>query len=240
MPAAMASVLLMPLGLEALPLKLMGLGLSAVMLISDWVASWPGAGLRLPRLGVIEAALLSVALAILLLPQTRLRWASLPVFALAIAWLLLPRAGTVLLVDERAGNVALMTTDGLVPAVPRQASRSLSRWLAQAGDDAGVKAATQREGWTCTAQSCDAQSGPMRIVFLRKTAQPLPPCPQADILVSQEPLRRRCKGRLATIDRFDVWRNGAYAVATDGTLTHARGGQGVRPWVYEARARSKQ
>lgn len=42
MPAAMASVLLMPLGLEGAPLFIMGWGLKAVMLVSDWVANWPG------------------------------------------------------------------------------------------------------------------------------------------------------------------------------------------------------
>ena len=60
---------------------------------------------------------------------------------------------------------------------------------------------------------------------------------KADILISQEPLRRRCKGKLVTIDRFDVWRNGAYAVNSNGQIRHTKGEQGTRPWVYEPRAR---
>jgi competence protein ComEC len=41
MPAATLSVVLMPLGLETLPLWVMGVGLEGVLLVSDWVAALP-------------------------------------------------------------------------------------------------------------------------------------------------------------------------------------------------------
>jgi competence protein ComEC len=239
MPAAMASVILMPLGLEVVPLKVMAIGLSAVMAVSDWVASWPGAGLRLPRLGAAEAALLSVALALLLLPQTKMRWFAVPLFALSLLWIAVPRPDTLLMVDERAGNVALHTPDGLVPALADRAPANVARWLAQSGDNASVKLAFQRKGWTCRGNVCDSVQSGHRIAFLLKSVMPAAACPQADILISQEPLRRRCKGRLLTIDRFDVWRHGAYEVFADGTFRTVRGQQGARGWVYEPRAKSK-
>jgi competence protein ComEC len=240
MPAAMASVLLMPLGLEVLPLKLMAAGLWLVMTISDWVASWPGAGVRLPRLGTVEAALLSMALALLLLPRTHLRLTAVPVFLLATAAFLVPKPGLFLLVDERAGNVAVQTPEGLVPALPRRAAGSVSRWLAQAGDDASFKEAAARAAWICSPQSCVSAAASLKVAFLLKTTSPFLKCPEADVIVSQEPLRRRCKGKRLTIDRFDVWRNGAHAVFADGSAEHVRGLQGQRPWVYEPRARERK
>jgi competence protein ComEC len=165
---------------------------------------------------------------------------SLPVFASALVVFLMSKPPVVLLVDERAGNVAVLSAQGLVPAVPKQAAASVSRWLAQSGDDASFKQASTRSAWTCAAQNCMATAGTMQVAYVLKSSSPFVKCPTADVLVSQEPLRRRCKGKRLTIDRFDVWRNGAYSVDADGTATHVRGVQGFRPWVYEPRARAKR
>jgi competence protein ComEC len=238
MPAAMASVILMPLGLEVVPLKFMGWGLQGVMLVSDWVANLPGAGQRLPLIDVNIAAALALAAAFLFLPITRLRMLAVPFAVLAFALLWRGSEKALLLIDERAGNVALVTEPGLVPASPKQGAASVSRWLTQAGDTTGFKNAAKREGWTCSAVLCEANQAGFKIAFILKQPLGIQHCPNADILVSQEPLRRRCKGTKVTIDRFDVWRNGAYAVLVDGRVEHVRQAQGLRPWVYEPRART--
>ena len=239
MPAAMLSVLLMPLGLEAVPLKLMAVGLKGVMLVSDWVAAWPGAGVRLPLISTGVAATLAFGVTLLLLPITRVRWFAVPFLFAALLLFSSASPKPMLLVDERAGNVALRTKAGLVPALPKQAAASVSRWLAQDGDDGGFKQAVTRTAWTCTAGICKASHSGLTFAFLLKQPLVVVPCPKVDVLVSQEPLRRRCKGTKITIDRFDVWRNGAYAVFANGEILHARGEQGQRPWVYEPRARAK-
>jgi competence protein ComEC len=217
----------------------MGWGLQLVMVISDWVASWPSAGLQLPRLEISVAATLSFAMALLLIPMTKLRLFCLPTFAAAFLLVAFGQNDPIALVDERAGNVAIQTAAGLVPAVPKSAAASVSRWMQQAGDAAGFKQATQRPGWNCVAGTCLAHSQGMSIAFLPKQAVPTLKCPQVDVLISQEPLRRRCKGKRITIDRFDVWRNGAYAIYADGSTKNTKAIQGKRPWVYEPRARSK-
>ena len=43
MPAALATLIALPFGLEHWPLIVMGKGLSGMLLIAEWVASWPGA-----------------------------------------------------------------------------------------------------------------------------------------------------------------------------------------------------
>jgi competence protein ComEC len=239
MPAAMISVMLMPFGLEGLPLQAMGWGLRVVMLISDWVASWPGAGVQLPRTPVQVAAVLAFATAMLALPITKLRLVSVPFFVFAIVLMMNGQQRPILLVDERAGNVALVTDHGLVPAMAKTAASSVSRWMAQAGDNAGFKQAVLRSGWTCVEGICTAQSGRRSIAFMPKQALLQVKCPVVDVLIAQEPLRRRCKGKRLTIDRFDVWRSGAHAVFDDGHVETTKTLQGQRPWVYEPRARSK-
>jgi competence protein ComEC len=57
-------------------------------------------------------------------------------------------------------------------------------------------------------------------------------CATAEIVVSVIPTRRHCTGPSLVIDRFDVARNGAYAVwLTDGiAVDTAQDVRGARPW----------
>jgi competence protein ComEC len=173
------------------------------------------------------------------LPVTRIRFAALPLFLIAAAFMVVESSKPIVLVDERGANVALQTDLGLVPAVPKSAASSVSRWLSQAGDTANFKTAFNRKAWTCENGICLANSAELSIAYLPKQAIPTWRCPNVDVLISQDPLRRLCKGKRATIDRFDVWRNGAYAVFANGQLDTAKSSQGARPWVYEPRARAK-
>jgi competence protein ComEC len=239
MPMAMLGVFLMPLGLEALPLKIMELGLQGVVWISDWVASWPAAQSLWPLLPVQAAVLLSLAAVLVCLSASRLRWLAVPCVALA-ALFVTPQK-PLLLFDERGANVALLTEAGYVPAAAKGASYSAGRWLQQAGDDASVAETAKRAGWSCNAGTCNAKEQGVTISYLQRSVEHNMTCPVADILLAEFPLRRRCKGKRVTIDRFDVWRNGAHAVYTVGNslkVTTAREMQGARPWVYAPRARN--
>ncbi len=241
MPMAMLAVLLMPFGLEGLPLSIMERGLEVMMWISDWVASWQNANLQLPLLSVEAAMFASFAAAALCLPVSRLRWLALPLVCAAAYFTQVPKP--TLLVDERAGNVAVMTKQGLTPALPGQAPMSLSRWMDIFGDNATSKVAAQRAGWTCADGICRTKVRETEIAFLSRAHETKRTCPKVDVLVAAYPLRRMCRGKSVTIDRFDVWRNGAYAVFVDDgsvEVVNSKSEQGKRPWVYEARAREKK
>jgi competence protein ComEC len=238
MPTAMLSVFLMPLGLETLPLKLMELGLAGVVAVSDWVASWPTAQSLWPLLPAHAAILLSLAAVFVCLSASHLRWLALLCVALAAGFVTPQKP--FLLFDERGANAAFLSGNGYVPAIAKGASFSAGRWLQQAGDNASVVDAAKREGWSCNAGVCDAKEGGLAISFLQRAAEQNVTCPVADVLLAEFPLRRRCKGKRVTIDRFDVWRSGAHAVYIDGNsilVTTTRALQGTRPWVYAPRAR---
>ena len=212
------------------------------MLISDWVTSWPQAGTQLPRLSVFTAALLALAAACVCLSVTRLRLLSIPLLCAAVASIALTHRPDVL-VDERASNVAIHTSVGLVPAEGTRATFLVSRWLDEYGDALSAKKAALRPGWICTTDVCSANLAAVQITFLKGEGNALRPCPKTDVLVASYPLRFRCKGRLLTIDRFDVWRNGAHAIWLSNdkaVMKTVRQSQGERPWAYQPKARSKR
>lgn len=242
MPMALLAVLLMPFGLEALPLMVMEQGLRTVMAISDWVASWPNAGLAMPLLNAEAAAALSFAAAFLAMPRSALRWLSLPLLAvgIALAW---QQTSPDVLVEERAQTAAAVDNAGyLVPLPDKRGRFAVNRWLLARGQNQKAADAAKWPLWTCDASQCRATVKGRDVVFLRETADHFKPCPRAAVVIAQYPLRRRCKGTLATIDRFDVWRQGGHALtftAQGVEVATARGAQGDRAWRVWPRPRLK-
>lgn len=163
--------------------------------------------------------------------------------ALAGLYGALPGPGADLLVEERAQAIAARNANGaLVPAPGLKGNFAVKRWLAARGDAVRAPEAALRPLWICSPSACLADVRGRKVAFLKATAEIAKPCPVADVIVAQYPLRRRCRGRLITIDRFDVWRNGAHALTLTENgvqVTTARGEQGQRPWSWAPRPRTK-
>ena len=110
MPAAVLGGALMPLGLDGLPLDLMGWGIKVMM----GMAAWMAARTPLDAVGAIpplSVLVLTGALVVVSVSTTRLRWLALPltvVGAVLIATRELPDA----MVSEDAALVALRFDDG--------------------------------------------------------------------------------------------------------------------------------
>lgn len=244
MPAGMAAALLMPLGLDSWPLRLMGWGVEGVLAIARFVAAWPGASL----------------------PATPLPGWGLAMVAAGMVWLALWRGGwrllgvALILLGLGAGRFsrppdALISADGRLIGLrhadgqvflargPGASRFVVEAWLRAWGQ---TEAAAQPD---CTGALCRlrlAPDGPL-LVMLRHTPPPPrgrnagrditppaePPCGQAAIILSPEPVRGRCEGSVV-IDRFSVWRDGAHAVwlGRDGAMVLSdRAARGDRPWV---------
>jgi competence protein ComEC len=242
MPMALLATLLMPFGLEAAPLLVMEKGLKTMMQISDWVAAWPHAGFALPLLSPVVAMALAFAAVFAFTAQSAVRLLSLPCLVLA-AWFWWSHVPPHILVEERARTVAARDADGNLVPVPGKGPRfAVGRWLSQAGQNETPAMAAKRPLWTCLPDHCKAVISGRSVAYLRATAELAKPCPAVDVLISQYPLRRRCRGKLATIDRFDVWRQGAHTVTFNNSaavVDTARAAQGFRPWTYAPRPRAK-
>ncbi len=237
MPAALLAVVLMPLGLEALPLALLEQGLKVVIAISDAIAALPGANAVAPRAPAMVMLLLGAGVIAASLLAGPLRVAGLALVAAgAAAGLLRPEPFPDILVDRTGSNAAIRTAEGLlVPAHSRRARFSVEKWLAANGEEEGPGEAARRPGWACAASRCEARVKGRRVVYLSRWQEGrAPDCTGADILIADFPLRRFCRDVPLRIDRFDLWRSGAHAVFIDGGVLRvetARAAQGDRPWV---------
>jgi competence protein ComEC len=246
MPMALVATLLMPLGLEALPLFAMGQGLDLVLAISDLVAAFPQAQMTVPQVPAAEVLVVALGCASFCLLEGPVRTAGLGVAVLGLLLALADRPVPDVLVDGAAGNVALRNGEGLlVPALARKGRFSVERWLLADGDNASPGDAVKRIGWTCLVTRCEAIVKGRRIAYVTGDGAVPIACAGFDIMIASFPLRGACRTVPIRIDRFNVWRSGPHALYIDGgdvRIVTARDLQGQRPWriIPLARARPFQ
>jgi competence protein ComEC len=241
MPMALLSLLAMPLGLEHWPLWAMGKGIDLMMAISDWVAGFPGAYMVVPTESAQAAIVTALGAVLLCLVRGPARLGGI---ALALAGMALGSASSFpdVIVEGTGAIAAFRNSDGaLVPVPGTKGGFALSKWLIANGEESIVAEARQRPGWTCSESRCVAKVNGFAVGFLHETEGKTPDCAGLDIVVTDFPLRGACRAVPTRIDRFDLWRNGAYAIRIIGgsaTVTTARGEQGARPWTVVPEART--
>ena len=238
MPPAIVAVLLMPFGLEYWPLKVMELGLDATMKVSDWIASLPAANLLVAKPNVAGIVLIAAGAGVIAAGFGRFRWAGV---GLAAIGLLLASfsARPQVMVEDRAAAVAVQDADGnYVFATGTKNKFASDKWLQGNGESTGLIDAEARPGWDCTSGDCFTDMAPMSISYLHEKSGQGSYCPPTPIIIADYPLHHACREARLVIDRIDVWRKGAHAIAFSGgryTLTTARDEQGNRPWAYDGR-----
>lgn len=249
MPAGMAAVALMPFGLEAWPLTVMGWGVEATLLVARTVAAWPGAAMLAAPIPVWGLIVTTLGMLWLCLWNQRWRLLGVPLMLLGIsaaAWVTPPD----ILVSSDARLIAFRTPEGVVLQRASGASALVREsWLRGWGEEGAslLPAAGEAAGGAirCDAATCIVQlaaDGP-KVLLLRpqkarrgETPPPLqaqPYCGQAALLLSPEPIRGRCRG-VTSVDRFSVWRNGPHAIwlSPEGIrIVTDRDWRGARPWV---------
>jgi competence protein ComEC len=242
MPFAALSVVLMPLGLEAWPLAVLGKGLEVVLSISDRVAALPGAQSVIPQVPLASAIALALGASFLCLASRQAKYASGILLIAGIAMMQFDRFPD-LLVERTAANAAFRNGSGeLVFANSRRGRFAAEKWLQANGEEITFRQAAARAGWSCEARSCRSEiKGKVIGYFLDGEGVP-PACTGFDIVIAAYPLRGTCKSVSTRIDRFDVWRMGSHAIVIEGgatVVTTARGVSGNRPWVVVPEPRRK-
>ena len=243
MPFALLSVVLMPLGLEAWPLAILGQGLELVLTISDRVAQLPGAQRLIPQLPIASAITLAIGASIICLARGRAKYAGCGFLLGAFA---MSQFGGLpdILVERTAANVAFLNgSNELVFANRRKGRFAAEKWLQANGEEVAFKEATLRQGWLCEGRICRATVKGKAIGYFMEGDGPQPSCEGLDIVIANYPLRGACKFVKMRIDRFDVWRHGAHAIIISDTgmlLETSASLSGNRPWVVVPEARKKQ
>lgn len=261
MPAGLIALALMPFGLERLALVPMAWGVRGLLAIAHAVASWPDATLPVPHMPPWGLALLALGMAWLGLWRSRVRLAGIAAIGAALASPLLVRPPD-LLVSADARLIAVRTTHGVFADAASGTSRFVQQswqqyWARGPMRPLNVGPRTAPEEIVCNPTACVLRArpgGPPALLLLTRPDQgahgdhagrrsvatkahrdePEPEgCVDAVVVVSAEPARGRCFGP-PLVDRFTVWRNGAYAVWLDpgvATLLSDREERGTRPWV---------
>ena len=243
MPAAALAVLLMPFGLDHLPLIVMGWGIEAMLVVGRWVSGSPGAVSITAAWPVSAIVLMSLGGLWIAIWRTRWRWLGFIPAIIGIAAIFAVQQPD-LLIARDGSTVAIRGADGALRLLRAPADKfSAAEWLKRDGDDRDytLAIATPRDGVQCDAEGCVAKApNGMRVAAASRAMALAEDCAAADIVVSATPTRGLCAGPKLVIDRFDVARNGAYAVWFGNPLRveNVRETRGDRPWNVWPRRRS--
>ncbi len=245
MPAAALSVFLMPFGLDAWPLRVLGWGIEAMLTVGRFVSGLPGAVSIMSAWPTGALALLSLGGLWTAIWRRGWRWLGLvPMAASAIVAYATPAPD--LLVARDALTVAVRGGDGLLRFVrPPRDDYSAGEWLKRDGDEreSDAAVATPDNGVRCDAYGCIAKARGGTLIAIPSRIDALAEdCVRAKIVVSAVPTRGYCSGPQLIIDRIDVARTGGYAIWLGEPLRveTVEGERGRRPWSAQpARPRRK-
>jgi len=234
MPAALAALVVMPLGLEAIPLYVMGWGIDAMVWTAFRVAELPGAVINVPAMPTLAFLMMVSGGLWLMLWQTRWRLAGLAMIAAGIALAPTLRMPD-LLIGRDGALVAVRGPGGELSAVGgSRSSFELQRWVEHDGWRSGTEAAVRGAAFACDGTGCSAAVGGIPLAVVRHPAAFAEDCRRAGLLVSDLVSPRDCTRPKAVVDFFAARRQGAHAIyiEPDGTIRieTVAGTRGVRPW----------
>lgn len=203
MPAAMAVFPALLIGQEALPLAVMGKGLEAMLVMSGWVAGWPGS---LGYVAAAPAAVIAVygfAFAALCLGPRAMRALGLVLMPLCIAvWMMTPKAD--LRVSD-SGVVAFWAESEaktLYVSNKRSDKYGRGQFVRRAGQGEVTFETYQRGGPAqCDALACRVRLKGYDIIITSYPSEVMEECQQADLVIltsrAAGPIsRRHCGAKL--------------------------------------------
>jgi competence protein ComEC len=243
MPAALATLVAMPFGLEWAPLQAMGWGIDVMVACANWVAGLPGAVGRIPAIPTAAFVLMVVGGLWCTLWSTR--WRLLGLVPIVAGLVLAPTGRRPdVLIGRGGGIVAVRTGTGELSALAGRGSNfELSRWLEHDGDGRPLAAAAKAEAFRCDAHGCTVRVKGLLLAVASSPVALRDDCTAAAILVLRFPRPRGCAPAGVVIDIDDLRARGAHALVIDDgqvrveTVADTRGD---RPWSPKLRSNEDQ
>jgi competence protein ComEC len=236
---AILAVFLMPVGLEWIALVPMGWGIEGITFIAARIAALPGAATLVPAMPM--AGLIVMTLGGLWLCLWRRPWRLYGVAALCLGALsVLTTVSPEILISSDGRLFAVKDADGNYLMSSRRAHRFDSdAWLRQAGQDEADMISWDggRPGdqVMCDSLGCIVRISGVIVAIENQPLALLDDCRAADLVISRTPIRTSCPSAQFTIDRFDLWREGAHAVwiskSGEIRIQSVSSERGDRPWV---------
>jgi competence protein ComEC len=243
MPAALLTLILMPLRLEALPLAVMAKGIDIMSSMAHWVAGLPGAVIHIPEMSMLGFTLMIGGGLWLTLWQTRWRMLGLIAIgggALTAGWQERPD-----LLAGRAGElVAVRADDGRLAAIgPRAGNFDLTRWLEHDGDARRARDVLKTRVFRCDGVGCTAEIHGLRVAVARHSAAIAEDCKKSQIVITEHRPPADCARPKIVIDRTRLLREGTHALyltkdegdadARIARIETVASRRGERPWSAE-------
>ena len=234
MPAAVIAALLFPLGLEGLPLWVMGKGIGWILSVAGYFAGLGNSVLLVKSAPVAVFAVMVAGMVWFIVWQGRGRWFGLPVFLVAlILWGYAPRPAV--LVAE-SGRLAGVIVDGArVFNKPRGDGYAARIWLENDGDGVTQKQAAERSGFRYMGKVAVSQFAGWRLVVYagKDIAEVAPYCSGTTVLVLAR--AESVRGPCLVIGRETLRQRGALSLEiAEGqpVLTGSKDAARNRPWGY--------
>ena len=164
MPAGMLGLVAMPFGFDGFFWWLMGVGIDWMIAVTEWVAALPGAIGRITAFGVGPLIVSSIAIVLLGLLRTPLRWSGAVLLVGSVIWALeLPQPD--ILISGDGHNVAVRGRDGRLHLMKTGKDAFLVKeWLAADADARDPAATSLGEDVSCDAEGCVAPMADGRLV----------------------------------------------------------------------------
>ncbi|MDT2021388.1 ComEC/Rec2 family competence protein [Methylocella sp. CPCC 101449] len=235
MPFGALGLLASAFGLDGPCWWVMGLGVSGMMVVAEWVAGLAGSTRMIPAFGAGALLLMTLGLLWITLWQTPLRWLGVP-FAVAGVALALTGARPDLMIDRQGGTLAYRVADGRLAVLNARGNFfGVSQWLTADADARPARDAALQGNGLCDVGGCTGTLRDGRVIVLildpRNVAED---CPRADIVVTRFWLNGTCTGPSLIVDGEHLLKYGAseFRFSGDGkaSLRSARAPQLDRPW----------
>lgn len=227
-PAAVLALCLAPLGLEAVGLWLMGLGLRWILGVAHWVAGMDGAQRFMAGPDPVVLPLLALGLLWVILWQGRARWVGLaPAAAALLIWAQTERPEV--LIADTGGLVGVMTSEGRALSKARGAGFIAANWLENDGDGAAQDGAAARwpSGQARQVRHHVHAGGEIVHLIGKRGVAGWSDCAKGQIIVTSVPIT--LSGDCTVYDPTRLRGTGSIAL-TGGVVTHAAEVSGIRLW----------
>ena len=216
MPMAMVAVLLMPLGLEFLPLTAMKWGLMWMVWVANTATAWSSGIGDVPAIPALALVLLVAGFLWLALWQDRWRLAGLIPIALAVPVMVAAPRPTVLIAEDAAA-AAVRGDDGRFAILGgKGATFDVENWLRADGDPRDPKDPSLAKGVACDDLGCTATLPDGKIVALALRREALAEdCASAAVVISRYDAPADCTAHALVVDGEQLGTHGAEALYAD-------------------------
>lgn len=217
MPMAILTFALMPFGLESLGLTAMTWGNEAILWSTASVHDWSASVLLLPALPMGAFVVATIGSVWWCLWRGRIRHVGALLVGIGcLGWFM--ASSPDILVDGDAKVFGVRMSDGSLVLSSRQAERRAGNtWLEHLGLEEARRINEFDENTsalTCDSVGCifRPESAAMTAAIINSEIAIAEDCGRADVVISLVPLGWQCQQATYTVDRFDLWREGAHAL----------------------------